>query len=604
MPTKTGIIDPQLALDIIRSDPNAIAYDTETSGLDFDDYIVGYVVTNTEFSIYVPVRHGAGGNIPGVSDFESELAAAFASRSRRCFRTVGHNLGFDLRMSLKHGVVLSSPLEDTMINEALIDDRTVGYGLDDCSIRHGVTVKKGDEIYRHLASRFGGLPDKKQMAHFWELAGDDPVAVDYATGDGVSTLELWASQQPILDEEDLRRVWKLECDLLPYLARMHHRGVKVDPVYAEQVAEKIATMLKEHAAKFEAGFNPRSPTEVEKLYRANGYGDDDFARTTSGKTSFTEQWLETNEIGEAILEWRRIEKARDSFIAPLVDTNNYNGRVHPVLNQSKSDEYGVAGARLSCSVPNLQAFPKRNKPIGKLVRPLIAPDFGYIYEDDFMQQEPRLFAHFAKPPALVEGYLSGTMDLHDLVNDMIFAGADRDKAKRLGMGMLTMLGIAELARRLRCDFVTAKGYRQEFFRKFPEIRDFQDDVIATFRKRKVVRTRIGRRARLESERYAYQGVSRVIQNNGGDHMKMALLAANQYEDAYPDEIQILLSIHDSTIFQTDQKKHAKEIERILNEAWRGLNIDIPIPVEVGLGRNWAEASYGMDKSLMEWYDAV
>lgn len=601
---KTGIIDAQLALDILRTDKEAVAYDTETNGLEFSSVVVGYVVTNREFSVYVPVRHGGGGNIPNADDFEAELAGAFADRSRKNYRTVGHNLGFDLRMSLKHGIRLWSPLEDTMINEALIDDRTVGYGLDDCAIRHGVTAKKGDELYRHLANLFGGIPDRKQMQHFWRLPGDDAIGVDYATGDGVSTLELWESQQPILDAEGLRRVWQLECDLMPYLARMHYRGIKIDHNYAEQVDAKIKAMLLEHAAKFEAGFNPRSSIEVERLYRANGYTDDMFARTPSGKTSFTEAWLETNEIGEALLDWRRIEKARDSFITPLVDTANTNGRIHPVLNQSKSDEYGVAGARLSCSSPNMQAQPKRNKQVGKLVRPLVVPDFGYIFEDDFMQQEPRLFTHFAKPPALVEGYMSGTMDIHDVSNGLLFGGADRDKAKRLGMGMLTMLGVAELARRLRCTEKEAKEYKRQFLGIYPEIEEFQREVIKAFAHRRVVKTILGRKARLETERFAYQGVSRVIQNNGGDHMKTALLMANQYEDAYPDEIQILLSIHDSTMFQTESLTHAKEMERILNSAASKLGISIPIPVEVGLGRNWAEASYGLDNKATEWYNAI
>lgn len=491
-----------------------------------------------------------------------------------------------------------------MLNEALIDDRTLGYSLDDCCIRHGVTAKKGDDLYRHLAQLFGGLPDRKQMQHFWKLAGDDPIGLDYATGDGVSTLELWEAQQPILDAEDLRRVWQLECDLLPYLARMHHRGLKVNMEYAERVDANIKAQLVEHAAKFEAGFNPRSPTEVEKLYRVNGYTDEQFARTASGKVSFTEAWLETNEIGDSILEWRRIEKARDSFIQPLVTTANHNGRVHPVLHQSKSDEYGVAGARLSCSEPNMQAFPKRNKAIGKLVRPLIVPDFGYIFEDDFMQQEPRMFTDYARPPLLVEGYMNGTMDIHDVSNDLLFGGQDRDKAKRLGMGMLTMLGIAELAKRLRCSQAEAKSYKARFLGVYPEIEDFQKDVIKAFAHRGVVKTKLGRKARLETIRFAYQGVSRVIQNNGGDHMKKGLLLANQYEDAYPDEIQMLLSIHDSTIFQTESLKHAKEIERLLNTAAPLLGFEIPIPVEIGIGHDWAEASYGMDKSLTEWYDAV
>jgi hypothetical protein len=56
-----------------------------------------------------------------------------------------------------------------------------------------------------------------------------------------------------------------------------------------------------------------------------------FSRTDKGAVSFREKWLESNDIGQLILGVRRLEKARDYFIKPLVDTiTNFGGRVHPV----------------------------------------------------------------------------------------------------------------------------------------------------------------------------------------------------------------------------------------------------------------------------------
>ncbi len=604
-------IDPEMMLRIVREDRNAIAYDTETSGLTVKDQVVGYVITNDEYSLYTPVRHKAGGNIPRAEDFERALSGAFADRSRARFLTVGHNLGFDLRASLRHGVVLWHPLEDTMINEALINDLTVGYSLEDCAIRHGVTAKKGTEIYQYLADRFGGLPERKQMAHFYEVEGDNPKTVEYAAGDGITTLELRAKQQPLLDEElsgkTLRAVYALECRLLPYLARMHHRGIKVDMDYAGTMLDPenpdgLPAQIAKAKEQFSPGFNARSSGDVLELFLANGYTDADFPKTPTGKPSFREDWLEQSELGEAVLDVRRLEKLKDSFYTPLVDTHNVGGRVHPVLNQSKSDDYGVAGARLSCSEPNLQAFPKRNAVIGKLVRPLIVPDFGKLYEMDFSQQEPRLFTHYSQQPELLEGYRTGTVDIHDRSNDLLFGGKDRDKAKRLGMGMLTMLGISSLARRVRVTEAEAKELKNKFlYDAYPEIRVFQDDVIATFGSRGYVFSVLGRRAYLETKRYAYQGVSRVIQNGGGDHTKTALLMACEFEDAHP-EIQMLMTIHDSFISQTEDPALAKELQVVLESAAPKLNLTLPIPVDVGYGDNWSEASYV--KRGKDWYAKV
>lgn len=587
-----GIIDPDVALEIVRESP-IIAYDTETTGLTVKDIPCGYVITDESNSIYVPVRHEAGGNIPDGESFEKELARAFADRGRRGFRTVGHHLGFDLRMSLKQGIVLYPDLEDTMINESLIDDLTVGYGLDDLSARYKVRLKKGDQLYAAIAARFGGLPDRKTMSNFWRMPGDDPLVVEYATGDGFSTLDVWEKQQPILDSMGVRKPWKLECDLLPYLARMHARGVKVDANYATDVGKHIKEEIDAAMAKYPPGFNPRSPKEVEKLFRANGYQDSDFALTDTGKYSFTAKWLEAQEIGKGIIGVRQLEKARDSFIAPLVDTHNIGGRVFPVLHQSKSDEFGVAGARLSCSDPNLMAFPKRNFVVGSTVRPLIVADDDWLIEEaDFMQQEPRLFTHYSQEPILLKGYNDGTMDIHDAASSILHL--DREYAKRLGLGMLTMMTPKTLASHMGYSLAEGKRDHSAFLGAFTEIYKFQQLAIEVMKDRGYVRSILGRVARHTGRHWeAYKAVSRIIQNSGGDHMKTALLRANQWEDAHPGQINILMTIHDSNIWQRDPGHDITElvaaIEGVAQEP--DFNLLVPIPVELGSGRNWAQASY-------------
>lgn len=620
-------IDPDLMLRIIREERHPIAYDTETDGLHVTAIPVGYVVANEELSLYTPVAHSGGGNIPDREGFEKALAGAFADRSRLGHRTVGHHLGFDLRASLRRGIVLWSPLEDTSINEALIDDRTYDYSLDASAKRHGVAPKMGADLYAYLADKFGGLPNRNQMEHFHKLSGDDPMAVEYATGDGITTLELWAAQQTAIDRIDakaaaeheaagldpatapkLRVPWQLECDLLPYMARIHHRGLKVDlerkaelmdPTNEESVAYQISKMKE----KYVPGFNVRSADQVEKLFRAHGYTDSMFQYTAptkskpNGQASFTEKWLETNEIGVELLDLRQMENAVSKFLTPMTETHVVNGRLHPVLHQSKTDDYGVKGARLSCSDPNLQAVTKRKKKLGKIIRSVIIPDDGMtLYEADFSQQEPRLFTHYSEEPSLVEGYRNGTVDIHDRANELLFESQDREKAKRMAMGMLSMMYPPTLAVHMGWDLGRAKRAHRAFLGDaFPHIGQFQQDVVAVFRNRGFVRSILGRIARLEHVKYAYQGVSRVIQNSGGDHMKMALLLACQFEDAHPDLLQLLLTIHDSLVFQSPdgvRKEIVDMIRAIEDMATKPpLSVIVPLPMELTGGKDWAEASY-------------
>lgn len=585
------MINPELTLRLVREAP-IIAYDTETTGLGVTDKIVGYVVTDPTVSLYAPVRHGGGGNIPNAEEFEQNLAAAFADRARLNLRTVGHNLGFDLRASLRRGIVVRGPTEDTMLNDSLIRDVTQGFSLDETANRWGVQAKKGAELYVELAKKFGGLADRKQMQHFHKLAGDDPIAVEYATGDGTSTLQIREKQQAALDADDLRRVWQLECDIIPYLARMHHRGLLIDAEYAAKVVGDVNSAIEEAQGNFPKGFNARSSKDVEALYRANGYQDHQFQLTEKKAVSFREKWLEGNSIGKLILSVRRLEKARDSFITPLIDTHNFGGRVYPVLNQSKSDDYGVAGARLSCSEPNLQAFPKRNIDIGRIVRRLVIPDPGFLIEEaDAKQQEPRMFTHYSEEPALVEGYRNGTMDMHDRAAEVL--RLDREVAKRLGMGMLTMMSVPTLAGHMESSIEQARAWHGAFLSEaFPKIKEMQDTVITVFRRRGYIKTMLGRRAYCDDPRFAYRAVSRLIQNNGGDHCKLCILRANQYEDAYPEQVQILLSIHDSLLWQRRPDHPVDELKRLVENVADEMGLIVPIPFGLGSGTDWARASYG------------
>lgn len=611
-------IDPELAIKIANTSP-LIAYDTETTGLDYDADVVGYVITDKEHSIYVPVRHKGGGNIINGEQFEKELAAAFRNRERLGLWTVGHNMGFDMRMGGKRGVMPGYPCGDTQINEALIDDRTIGYGLDDCSKRHGVTVKLGADLYAEIARRFNCLPDRKSMKHFADMPGDHPLVVDYACGDGVSTIELWEKQMVLIEQEELHKPHDLECRLIPKLARMHLRGLRVDADYAGKVVSEAEAAIKLALEEFPAGFNPASPNDVEKLFRDNGYTDDMFARTEptpkapQGQLSFAEKWLKTNAIGEKILGVRQLNKAVGSFITPLIDTHNHAGRVHPVLHQSKGDDYGVAGARLSCSEPNLQAFPKRNKRIGKLVRPLVAFDEGMTgFEADANQQEPRFFTHYSEEPALVEGYRNSTADIHDRASEAL--GLDREVAKRLGLGMLTMMSPKTLMGHMggpaagwplqRCKDAHAAFLTDAF----PAIGKFQQTAVNVFKSRGYVKSILGRRARIESNRFAYQAISRIIQNGGGDHMKTCLLDASDYVESLPaGRAELLMSIHDSIIGQYDDghPEVLKEILRIVEAVPHkpDFNLIVPIPFECIIGKDWGQASYGQKVKLKTgWID--
>lgn len=583
-----------------------LAFDVETSGVDWRrNCPVGYVLTASPTeSVYVPIRHAGGGNVPGckpldsvggpfeIHPFERDLARAMA---RRAGRVVGHNIKFDLHFAANAGVWLPRNLSDTQVLEAMLDEYARGYGLDDCARRHGVTAKLGARLYEHLAAMFGGAANRSQMANFWRAAGNDPLVTEYAAGDGVTTWELYHSQCRRVEGEGMSVVKDLEDSLIMTLFRMERRGIAIDEGYAGTLRQYLDDKIEKARSALPEGFNPRSPVDVRE-YMA-GCGRTDWPLTDKGNPSFTEKWLNLTEEGRNIVAIRKWTNLLNSFVEPLLSEHVHQGRVHATFNQLKSDEYGTP-ARLSCSRPNLQQVPKRDREAAPIFRRLFVADPGMrFYEADYSQAEPRLFGHYSAEPVLVEGYSADPpRDMHQVVAERF--GVERDPtAKRMNMGILTGMGLKSLAGHMGWTVDYAAEMWDGWFNEFPGIRDFQVKAKQVLRNRGYVKTLLGRRGRLEDARYAYRAVSKIIQGGNADIIKYKLVQIDRMLENEGDRAHLLLTVHDSIGWQAPDDEYGRDVSKRLVRAMEDVqgepfNLRIPFKADVGEGTNWAEATFG------------
>ena len=604
------------ALRAVREAP-LIGFDVETTGVDWRvNQPVGYVITVSPVdNWYISVRHGGGGNLndPNCGPmtkpddktlthlFELELEAAFVERRRTKSKlTVGHNLKFDMHMAANQGVYLGRNCEDTQLNEALLDEFARSYSLENCAIRHGVTPKLGSELYTHIASKFGGKPDRSAMGNFWQLAGNDPIAVEYALGDGVSTLELRESQYRKILDEGMGQIHDIESRLLWTVFRMERRGIKVDEAYIDDLIRATDAEILNAERALPRGFNPRSSTQVMQLMKSNGHLD--WPTTEKGNPSFTEKFLKSNEEGRAIIALRQLSNLKSTFVLPLKDTHVHKGRVHAELHQLKADNFGTVSGRFSCSNPNLQAIHKRNKVLGRQFRKIFVADSGMdFWEADYSQCEPRLFAHYSQEPRLLDGYNSTPPeDMHAVVAKMFHVERD-PTAKRMNMGILTGMQPKSFAGHMGWDVQKATEMHVEWFRNFPLIANFQTQAKLAFLHRGYVRTILGRRCRLEDRQYAYRATSRIIQGGNADIIKSKLLEADEYLESVGDPAHLLMTVHDSINWQANEGWGGEAISKDLIEIFcnvrsEPINLRVPFIMDVGHGRNWAEATYGVEEA--------
>lgn len=606
--------DARAAIRMVK-EAKLIAYDTETSGLDWKvNNPVGYVLTVPEKSVYIPIRHQGGGNLADpnckplieatdaivLHDFEIELAKAFKERDRLGLTTVGHNIKFDAHFSANAGILLNRQMEDTANHQALIFEHSYSFSLDNCAKYHKVTAKLGQPMYDELARQFGGAAEKKQMGNFWRLAGDNPVAMDYAAGDGITTLELRNKQIDALANEELDYIASIESDLIWVLFRMERRGIRVSPQRLDEVDNEIKQQLFDAKQALPSTYNPQSNPQTRKLMEQHGHTD--WPLTESGNPSFPEAWLKTNDVGKLIVKVRKFEKLSSSYTIPMRERHMFNERVHTNLYQLATDDFGTISGRLACSDPNLQAIHKRDKELGRLFRSIYIADDGYdFYEGDYSQCEPRLFAHYSDDDNLIKGYNQVPfVDAHQVVADLLEVERD-PTAKRMNMGIFTGMYPKAFAGHMGWPLDKATEAWDKWFKAFPGVKQFQDEAKAVFKARGYVTTLLGRRCRLTNPQFAYKGTSRIIQGGNADILKYKLIEANNFCEASGEEnIHLLMTVHDSFEWQAIEGDKgvalSKELVEILKDVQsKPFNLIVPFEVDWKRGKNWAVATYGEPK---------
>ena len=151
--------------------------------------------------------------------------------------------------------------------------------------------KKSAQIVAYLRSKFPEIKDDKSaMGNFWRLPGNDPVAMEYATGDGTTTWQLRDAQMAEITKPDKwgdmeipsrEKVWDVESRLLPVLARMMIRGIKVDLEQFEATCAEVDQMIEQALNTLPSGFNVRSPKNVREWMEK--HGDTDWPMTAASK---------------------------------------------------------------------------------------------------------------------------------------------------------------------------------------------------------------------------------------------------------------------------------------------------------------------------------
>jgi DNA polymerase I-like protein with 3'-5' exonuclease and polymerase domains len=537
---------------------------------------------------------------------------------------IAHNAKFDLKSIAKYygGVVPSKPHFDTLMAAFIVNNlNKFDLGLAACVKRElGIEVAKG-------------VGENVALHSFSDVA-------KYSGIDAEVTWKLYKALEPKI-VGNLKKVWKLEMDVLPALCDMELTGAYIDQDALEILAKEIekgkmdaeARCYKAAGKAFainsvpakqtllfvgEEGKKPRitpnpkfKNTLTPKGAEAKKNGTDLTAAHFSVSADALEYYRGKDELVDALLEYQDLNKLMTTYVTPYTGgsvkrtTNGkekitekksllINGRVH-----TNFKAHGAETGRFSSSEPNLQNIPSSGE-YGKLVRNLFVAPPGYkLVVADYSQIEPRVIASFSADPVLCENYLTGG-DVYTTIGDTM--GVDRKAGKVLVLAISYGVGPDKIASSIGCTLAEAKDLLNRFEQKFSSIEKYKAKVIRQAKQAgpiPFVETMFGRRRyipELNSKEFSMlgraerQAFNTMIQGSAADLMKLALVRAHSCFIDEPD-VNLILTVHDELVTIAPEDR-AEEVAEAIRNSMEGITlsqITVPLKAEVYVVDKWGEA---------------
>lgn len=552
-----------------------IAIDTETDGLDGRLLGVSYYDgINNEYLIYEK-------DPEGVLDF---VKKAFESNT-----VIFHNAKYDMKQFERLGLAWPKEYHDTLLLAHLLEFPSLR--LKDLAVQVlGVSKEEIQKIGREF--------DAKSLA----LTHTQDSFIKYAKNDSKWTYELFESLFAILSKDNkLVKAYEFELELIPVLAAMELRGMKIDVDFLMGLKEQVQKELEMYKGKlFKAVgrvFNPASPKQLLEIYhkelgsKIKSTNVKSLNLVLRGKTN-----KKAKDFTKDLLEYRKRAKIVSTYMDNLVAMLDSEGRLHGNFNQT-----GTNTGRLSSSSPNLQNMPAHDE-WGYRKAFIASPGYKLIVID-YSQIELRVLAHFSKDPTMIEAFCSGE-DLHSATAKKVFKldcpVAEikskypdlRQASKKVNFGISYGITAKGLSADLGISEREADKLIKDYFIHFPNVRRFIVAVQQYAKQFGYVRTLSGRKRSLDirgDRGWMRKAVNTVIQGSAADIVKKAMVKLFKALKEAGNEAHLICQVHDEMMLEVPEDKvnHYFDLMKTIMETVTTLRV--PLEVDGNIGNSWYDA---------------
>ena len=575
------------------------AFDTETTSLNYmEARVVGVSFSVTPGrAAYVPLAHDYEG-APEQLDRDrvlKQLAPILASGKHR---KLGHNLKYDRSVLANHGIDLQGIAHDSMLESYVLNSTASNHDMDSLALKY---LDIHTVHYEDVAGK-----GAKQVS-FNQVPVE--TAAPYAAEDADVTLRLHQALWPRLSAEPgLKALYQdVEIPLLSILSQMERNGVCIDVAMLEEQGAELTRRMAEierqaHDAAGEV-FNIGSPKQIQAILFEK-MELPVISKTPKGQPSTAEAVLQElaadYELPRLILEHRAMSKLKSTYTDRLPQMINAGtGRVHTSYHQAVA-----ATGRLSSSDPNLQNIPIRSPEGRKIRRAFIAPPGCVLLAADYSQIELRIMAHLSADESLLQAFAAGR-DIHRSTAAEVFGtppeqvtGEQRRAAKAINFGLIYGMSPFGLARQLGIDRAAARDYVDLYFERYPAVKRYMDETrerakqqgfVETVFKRRLYIPEINSRNAARRQYAERTAINAPMQGTAADIIKRAMIAITREVLEKREGVKMIMQVHDELVFEV-REDLAGELSRTVAGLMTGAaELNVPLEVEVGAGRNWDEA---------------
>ena len=404
-----------------------------------------------------------------------------------------------------------------------------------------------------------------------------------------------------LNEQDSFKLYsEVELPLARVLADMELYGVTIDKTsLAEQkvdLEERITFIESEIHRLTGYTFNVSSPKQLaEVLFEKL---EIPYPKKTKKSYSTSAEILQSivslHPAIEYILSYRQLTKLYQTYIVGLLEQIHSDSKVHTIYEQALTET-----GRLSSIEPNLQNIPAKTVD-GKNIRKIFVPNNkdNLFLSCDYSQVELRVLASLANVEKLIESF-NNDEDIHKSTASLIFnkdinsvTDLERRQAKAVNFGIIYGQSAYGLAQETGMSNKEASKFIEEYYKHYPEIKDYMNKTISECERDLYVKTILNRRRYIpdiNSKNFMVRefakrtAMNAPIQGSAADIIKIAMINIDKEIKEKNLKSKMVLQIHDELIFEVfnDEKDIMLElVERNMTNAYE-LKVKLIISKDLG-----------------------